>query len=50
MKKNPIHNISEFMFVNHKFYILIKMTFLKEFMLTRQGNSMNVIFVTVGIF
>ena len=36
--------------INHKYYIMIKLTFLKEVMLIAQANQKSVIFVTNSIF
>ena len=33
----------------YKYYIMIKLTFLKELMLIEQVNQKSVIFVTIGI-
>ena len=37
------------MFVYYKCYISIKLTFLKELMLTKQGHQESATFVTIGI-
>ena len=49
-KDKSIHNIIKWMFVYYKCYISIKLTFLKELMLTKQENQKSTIFVTIGIF
>ena len=36
--------------MNHKCYIMIELTFLKELMLIRQMNQKSAIFVIIGIF
>ena len=37
------------MFVYYKCYIMIELTFLKEFMLIKQAHKKSVIFVAFGI-
>ena len=46
MKINLIHNIFKWMFVYHKNYASLELTFLKELMLVKQVHQKSMIFVT----